>query len=108
MEPTRNLCAQIPVSLHNRVREEKEALGLPLSEYITKILKEHFEGGNNMANEGTKTLAVQIPEALDRRIKQYLASEKERTGRKISQKDFLVGLIEQALNAHDAASQKEE
>ena len=108
MEPTRNLCAQIPVSLHNRVREEKEALGLPLSEYVANILREHFEGGNNMANEGTKTLAVQISEALDQRIKQYLASEKERTGKKVSQKDFVVGLIVQALDAHDAASRTEE
>ena len=43
MEPTRNLCAQIPVSLHERVRQEKESMGLPLSEYVTNILREHFE-----------------------------------------------------------------
>ena len=44
MEATRNLCAQIPVSLHDQVRQEREALGQSLSEYVTKILKEHFEG----------------------------------------------------------------
>mgnify|MGYP000841419590 CR=1 FL=1 len=27
MEATRNLCAQIPISLHDRVREERESLG---------------------------------------------------------------------------------
>ena len=26
MEATRNLCAQIPISLHDRVREERESL----------------------------------------------------------------------------------
>ena len=45
MEATRNLCAQIPVSLHDRVREERESQGQSLSEYVTQILKEHFEGG---------------------------------------------------------------
>ena len=34
MEATRNLCAQIPVSLHDRVREERESLGQSLSEYV--------------------------------------------------------------------------
>ena len=109
MEGTRNLCAQIPISLHDMVREEKEALGLPLSEYVTNSLKEHLEGGqHNMATEGIKTLAFQISASLDQRIKNYLAAEKERTGKRVSQKDFVVGLIVQALDAHDAAEQKTE
>ena len=109
MGETRNLCAQIPVDLHAKVIEEKNALGQALSEYITNILKEHFEGGNKtMAITATKTLAFQIPEELDQRIKNYLASEKERTGKKVSQREFVVGLIIQALDAHDAANQTEE
>ena len=102
MEATRNLCAQIPISLHDKVREEREALGQSLSEYVTRILKEHFEGGQATMTV-TKTLAFQIPEELDLRIKQYLAAEKERTGKKVSQREFIVGLIEQALNAYEAA-----
>lgn len=101
MEATRNLCAQIPVSLHAKVLEEKTALGQSLSEYVTQILKEHFEGGQTSMTS-TKTLAFQIPEELDQRIKNYLAAEKERTGKKLSQKDFVVGLIVQALDAYDA------
>lgn len=103
MEGTRNLCAQIPVSLHEKVREEKDALGLALSEYVTKILKEHFEGGTRTMT--MKTLAVQIPEELDQRIKNYLTAEKERTGQKISQKDFVVGLIVKALDEYETANQ---
>lgn len=103
MEETRNFCAQIPVSLHEKVREEKDALGLALSEYVTKILKEHFEGGTKIMT--MKTLAVQIPEELDLRIKNYLAAEKERTGQKISQKDFVVGIIVKALDEYEAANQ---
>ena len=109
MEGTRNLCAQIPISLHAKVMEEKNTLGQALSEYITNILKEHFEGGNKtMAITATKTLAFQIPEELDLRIKNYLAAEKERTGKKVSQREFVVGLIIQALDAHDAANQTQE
>ena len=106
MGETRNLCAQIPVDLHAKVIEEKNALGQALSEYITNILNEHFEGGNKtMAITATKTLAFQIPEELDQRIKNFLAAEKERTGKKVSQREFVVGLIIQALDAHDAANQ---
>ena len=66
MEATRNLCAQIPASLHDRVREERESLGQSLSEYVTQILREHFEGGKSIMT-ATKTLAFQIPEELDLR-----------------------------------------
>ena len=109
MAETRNLCAQIPLDLHGKVIEEKTALGQALSEYITNILKEHFEGGTKtMANTATKTLAFQIPEELDQRIKNYLAAEKERTGKKVSQREFVVGLIIEALDAYDAANKTTE
>ena len=43
MEPQKNLCAQIPLSLHAKVREEQEKAGLPLSAYITQLLTDYFE-----------------------------------------------------------------
>ena len=55
-----------------------------------------------MAN--TRTLAIQISEELFQKLKNYLAQEAQRTGRKISQKEFLIGLIEQAL---ETAEQEE-
>ena len=45
----------------------------------------------------TKTLAFQIPEELFNRIKDHLDREKERTGKRLTQRDFVIGLIEQAL-----------
>ena len=36
MEPTANLCAQIPVLLLARIREEQEKAGLPRGEYIMR------------------------------------------------------------------------
>lgn len=107
MEATRNLCAQVPVSLHEKVTEERIAMGQSLNEYVTQILKEHFEGGKTIMATATKTLAFQIPEELDQRTKKYLAAEKERTGKKLSQREFIVGLIEQALDAHETVDAAE-
>ena len=95
MEQTKNLCAQIPVSLHHRIREAQNRAEKSLSEYITEILTQYYEGGSNMA--GTRTLAVQISEELFQKLKTHLAAESERQGRRISQKEFLLNLIEQAL-----------
>lgn len=52
MEEKKNLCAPIPLSLHQRLRAEQEQRGQTLADYITDILKEHFEGGaKNMGNQ---------------------------------------------------------
>lgn len=45
MEEKKNLCAPIPLSLHQRLRAEQEQRGQTLADYITDILNEHFEGG---------------------------------------------------------------
>ncbi len=105
MEETRNLCAHIPISLHTKVIEEKTVLNQSLSEYVTEILKEHFVGGKTIMI-GTKTLAVQIPEDLDQRMKAYLAAEKERIGKKISQREFIIRLIEKALEEIEQESEE--
>lgn len=55
----------------------------------------------------TKTLAFQITEELDQRLKNFIAAEKKR-GKKISQKEFVIGLIEQALEAYEAQNPPEE
>lgn len=94
MEQTKNLCAQIPVSLHTRVRQEQEESGKNLSEYITEVLTQYYEGGSNMAS---RTLAIQISEELFGKLKAHIAAESQRQGRKITQKEFILSLIEQAL-----------
>ena len=107
MDAKKNLCAMIPADLHAKVIAEKEELDLKtLGEYVEMVLKEHFEGGKiTMAT--TKTLAFQITEELDQRLKNFIAAEKK-CGRKISQKEFVIGLIEQALAAYEAQNPPEE
>ena len=100
MEQTSNLCAQIPISLLARIREEQEKAGLPRGEYITQILTTYYENQNKKGEktmEFTKTMAFQVPEELFNRIKDHLEREKNRTGKRLTQRDFVIGLIEQAL-----------
>lgn len=98
-EATKNLCAKIPIALHDRVREEQEKAGQTLSAYITALLTEYYnnERGEKIM-EKMRTLAFQIPESLYDRLKNYLDSESRRTGQKITQKDFVLGLIQQVLD----------
>lgn len=44
-----------------------------------------------------RTLAFQVPEELLQRIKQHLERESARTGRKVTQREFVLSLIEKAL-----------
>ena len=107
MENTANLCAQVPVSLLAKIREEQEKAGLPRGEYITQILTAYYENQNRKGDKNmdfNRTLAFQIPEDLYNRIKDYLDREKQRTGKRLSQKDFVIGLIEREL---DAAERRE-
>ncbi len=109
MEAHKNLCAQIPLSLHMKVREEQEKAGQPLSTYITQLLTDYYTKGEK-SMDFMKTLAFQIPETLFNRIKDHLEREKQRTGRKLSQKDFVIGLIERELEEaerREAAPQEE-
>ena len=92
MGTMKNLCAPIPEALHQRVRQEQERCGQTLSDYITDILKEHFEGGTRTMNTNNRTIAFQVPEELFERLKDYLA----RNG--LKQKDFILSLIERELN----------
>ena len=106
MATTKNLCAQIPIDLHERVSEERERLGLTTAQYITNLLTEYYQmkenGGNmNMTNNGSRTMAFQIPEELFQRIKRHLERETLRTGKKLTQRDFVLNLITQALDEAD-------
>ena len=93
MAETKNLCAPISIELHAKVREEQERLGQTLSEYVEQVLREHFEGrSKNRMSEKGRTMAFQVPEEFFQRIKAYLAAHPG-----LSQKEFIVGLVEEAL-----------
>ena len=97
MEQTKGLSCQIPESLHARVTAERVAANQSLSEYITDLLINYYENGGRNDMAQTRTMAFQIDEDLFQRIKDYLARESERQGRKVTQREFVLGLIEDAL-----------
>ena len=98
-ENKRNLCAMIPVELHERVRAAQEQAGVTLSVYITELLTDYYEKGvkEKMSN-GIRTMAFQMPEELFERLKAHLERESARTGKKVSQKEFVLNLIRQTLD----------
>lgn len=58
MATTKNLCAQIPIDLHERVSEERERLGQTTSEYIVNLIQDYYnmmenqKGGIQMTEKG--------------------------------------------------------
>ncbi len=113
MEQKKNLCAQVPLSLHAQVCEAREAAGQTTSEYITNLLIEYYNlkknGGTTTMSGNTRTMAFQIPEELFQRIKAHLERETQRTGRKLTQREFVLNLIEEALiEAEEAAAEEAE
>lgn len=103
-ENQKNLCAMIPAELHSRVRAEQERAGVTLSAYITELLTDYYEGGIEKMEKGMRTMAFQMPEEMFQRLKKLLEQESARTGKKVSQKEFVLGLIQRAL---DEAERKE-
>ena len=61
-----------------------------------------------MTNEKTRTMAFQIGETLFQRIKAHLERETARTGRKLTQREFVLGLIETALEEAEREAQDAE
>ena len=59
------------------------------------IIREHLEGGSSMSK--TRTMAFQVSEELFQKIKEYLARYEEIYHRKLTQRDFVLSLIESAL-----------
>lgn len=104
---TKNICGQIPVELHEKVREELEGTKMTIPQFLQKVIEEHFmkKGVNQME---ARTLAVQVSEELFIRLKERVEKEKrQRTGR-FTQKDYLIEIITKALDEADAREREEE
>ena len=92
---TKGLTCKIPLDLHNRISGEMREKELTVSQYIELVIREHMDGGIAMGK--TRTLAFQVSEELFQRIKDYLDRYEQTYRRKLTQKEFVISLIEQAL-----------
>ena len=97
---TKGVTCKIPLDLHNRITEEIKQNESTMSKFIEQIILEHYaKGVTNMGK--TRTMAFQISEELFQQIKDYLTRYEQTYHRKLTQKEFVIGLIEQALEEAD-------
>ena len=92
------LTVTIPDDLHQKIREELEKQGITTAQFIEQAVTTFFEKPKGVSNMATRTLAFQVSEELLQRIKTFLARYEQIYHRKLSQKEFLVHLIERELD----------
>ena len=97
---TKGLTCKIPLELHDRITAEIRQNESTMSKFIEQIILEHYMKGATTMGK-TRTLAFQVSEELFQQIKEYLARYEQVYHRKLSQKEFVIGLIEQALAEAD-------
>ena len=94
---TKGVTCKIPLELHNRISDEIRETESTMSKFIEMIITEHYEKGAVTVMEKGRTLAFQVSEELFQRVKEYLEAYEKAYHRRLTQKEFVVGLIEQAL-----------
>ena len=96
----KGVTCKIPLDLHNRITEEIKQNESTMSKFIEQVIREHYEKGATTMGK-TRTMAFQVSEELFQQIKDYLARYEQVYHRKLTQKEFVIGLIEQALAEAD-------
>lgn len=94
---TKGVTCKIPLELHNRISEEIRETESTMSKFIEMIIQEHYEKGTGKVMAKGRTLAFQVSEELFQRVKEYLERFEKVHRRRLTQKEFIIGLIEQAL-----------
>ena len=101
----KGITVKVAAELHAEVSEYIRSHGMTMSEFVAVALDNELhpkiseKEGNNMAN--TRTVAFQVPEEMFQRIKDYLHRNN------MTQKKFLLGLIERELDREQTARESE-
>ncbi len=96
----KGITVKIDADLHAEVRQYVEQNGMTMADFVTLALVDELhpkfqqKEEKNMGN--MRTMAFQVPEELFQRIKGYLQRNH------ISQKQFVLGLIETELDREQA------
>lgn len=103
MPEMKGISVKIPADLHAEVKAYLEAHGMTMGEFIAQAvdheLHPKLEIKEEQSMERMRTLAFQVPDSLFQRVKAYL----ERNH--MSQKQFVIGLIESELEQDEAQYQ---
>jgi hypothetical protein len=99
MAELKNICGKIPMDLHEKVREEIELTESSTQKFLQQVIEEHFnrvEGKGEISMGEVRTVAVQVSEELFQRLKVVIGKKH------MKQKDFLIQIIEEALEKAEA------
>lgn len=98
MAEMKNICGKIPVELHEKVRAEIEETETSTQIFIRQVIEEHFNRLEGKGEESMekRTLAVQVTEELFQRVKWAVTKEG------VKQKDFIIRIIEKAVEEVEA------
>ena len=103
MPDMKGVTVRIPAELHAEVKAYLEAHGMTMGEFITQAVDNELHPKIQITQEEPmermRTLAFQVPDSLFQRVKAYL----ERNH--MTQKQFVVGLIEAELEQDEAQYQ---
>ena len=105
MAEMKNICGKIPMDLHEKVREEIELTESSTQKFLQQVIEEHFnrvEGKGEISMGAVRTVAVQVSEELFQRLKVVIGKKH------MKQKDFLIQIIEEALEKAEAEWQSKE
>ena len=101
----KGITVKVDAALHAEVSAFIREHGMTMSEFVASALDNELhpkiteKEGDNMAN--TRTVAFQVPEELFQRIKDYLNRNH------MTQKQFLLGLIERELDREQSVREGE-
>ena len=101
----KGITVKVAAELHAEVSEYIRSHGMTMSEFVAVALDNELhpkiseKEGNIMAN--TRTVAFQVPEEMFQRIKDYLHRNN------MTQKQFLLGLIERELDREQSVREGE-
>jgi hypothetical protein len=105
MPDRKGITVKIPADLHAELKAYIEAHGMTTGEFIAQAvdneLHPKIQIKEEQSMENMRTLAFQVPESLFQRVKAYL----ERNH--MTQKQFVIGLIEAELEQDEAQYQAE-
>lgn len=92
----KGITCKIPLELHQQISREIQEKGMTVGKFIEQIIREHYAKEEPQMSKG-RTLAFQVSEELFQQIKDYLTRYEQVFGKKLSQRQFVLGLIQQAL-----------
>lgn len=91
----KGITVKVDEALHAEIRQYLEDHNMTMTEFVTMALTNELHPKNQMKEDKSmvnmRTLAFQVPEDLFQRIKDYLRRNN------MTQKDFVIGLIEDEL-----------